>query len=442
MTDTTDDAAKLPVPVLAPKRRTKFTDNSIINRKDFRPGTRRRIVRHPFKLGHYIIVQKAKPRGGAPVRTFVVQARDGFTGKQVWHTVGRCDRMSVEAAALAGDEAIARIKQGKPPVEPPKPPADTVQALSTAWLEHYVVKKGLRTRREIERKLNVYILPRIGERTFEELQRSDIAKLLDTVAEENGERMADAVYTVLMSIAHWHAGRSNYVVAYDNIPKHSETPARDRVLHHAELRTIWQLASAPDAGVFGAIVRLALLTGQRREKIVGMRHGDILNGRGIDEVIDRVACRTVYDGVWRIPTEDREKGNGEELLLPQAALDIIAAQPRFASNDYVFPAAWGGGPVNNLHLRKRTFDAKLAAGHPDFAPWRVHDLRRTSRTLMSEIGIDREIAERILGHRLGKIEGTYDRHAPFKRKGEALAALAEHIEIIVAGPAHSARKSA
>jgi integrase len=429
MTDTTDESPR--------HRRRRFTDASLKAWADFRPGPKRKLVPNPEKIGHYVIVQKAKP-GGAAVRSFAVQARDGITGRQVWCTVGRCDQMSVADAAREGDEIIKRIKKGLPPVEPPKPPAETLQALSADWLAQYVVKKGLRTRREIERKLNVYILPRIGERIFEELQRSDVAKLLDTVADDNGERMADAVYTVLMSIAHWHAGRSNYVVAYDNIPKHTEAPARDRVLSHAELREIWRLASAPDAGMFGAIVRLALITGQRRDKIVGMRHGDIVNGFVVSEVVDRVVREKAYDGVWCIPRENREKGNGEELLLPQPALDIIAAQHRYASNDHVLPAK-RGGPVNNLHLLKVAFDAKLPEG---FAPYRVHDLRRSTRTLLSEIGISRDTAERVLGHRVGgRIEGIYNRFEFFREKGEALAALAQHIEIIVAGPV-SSRKTA
>ncbi len=438
MTDAPDRTAK--------PRRRRFTDSSLENWTEFRPGPKRKLVPHPEKIGHYVIVQKARA-GSTAVRSFTVQARDGITGKQVWHTVGRCDRISVADAARQGDEIIARIRKGLPPVEPPEPPPKTLRALSAEWLKEYVIRKGLRTRREIERKLNVYILPRIGERIFEELQRSDIAKLLNAVAadpdgsedpEKRRDRMADAVYTVLLSIAHWHAGQSNYVVAYDNIPKHSEAPPRDRVLSHAELRQIWRLACAPDAGVFGAIVRLALLTGQRRDKIVGMRRGDIVDGVVVSEVHNRVVREKAYDGVWCIPRETREKGNGEALLLPPAALDIVAAQPRFASNDHVFPAK-GGGPVNNLHLRKAAFDAKLPEG---FAPWRVHDLRRTTRTLMAEIGISRDTAERVLGHRVGgRIEGIYNRFEFFREKGEALAALAQHIEIIVAGPV-SGRKSA
>jgi integrase len=433
MTNTTD----------APRqRRRRFTDSSLENWTEFRPGPKRKLVPHPEKIGHYIIVQKAKETGAA-VRSFAVQARDGITGKQVWHTVGRCDRMSVADAAREGDKAIARIRQGLPPVEPPAPPPETLRALAAEWLRRYVIEKGLRTRPEIERKLVKYILPRIGDRVFLELKRSDIVKLLDTVAEEHGQRMADAVYTVLLSIAYWHAGRSDYVVAYDGIPKHSEAPPRDRVLSHVELREIWRLASAPEAGPFGAIVKVALLTGQRREKIIAMRHRDVVDGLSVSEVQDSIVDgkivktvhEEVYDGVWCIPSAPREKGNGGDLVLPQAARDVIAAQPRFASNDYVFPARRRGF-INNMHLRKAAFDANLPKG---FAPWRVHDLRRTARTLLSEAGVDRDIAERVLGHRVGgRIEGIYNRFPFIKEKREALAALAQHIRIIVAGPVEGA----
>jgi integrase len=59
---------------------------------------------------------------------------------------------------------------------------------------------------------------------------------------------------------------------------------------------------------FGALIRLLLLTAQRREKVVTMRWRDIS-----------------MDGVWTIPTEEREKRNAMELVLPKLALDIIRA---------------------------------------------------------------------------------------------------------------------
>ena len=112
---------------------------------------------------------------------------------------------------------------------------------------------------------------------------------------------------------------------------------RDRILDDLELREVWQVAE--DNGVFGAFIRVALLTAQRREKVVAMRWDDLV------------------DGEWRIPTEKREKGTAGSLVLPAAALAIINAQPRFASNPYVF--AGDKSFIQGQSKRKARFDAKL-----------------------------------------------------------------------------------
>jgi hypothetical protein len=43
--------------------------------------------------------------------------------------------------------------------------------------------------------------------------------------------------------------------------------------------------------------------------------------------------------------------------------------------------------------------------------WTLHDLRRTARSLMSGACIASDHAERCLGHVIGGVRGTYDRHA-------------------------------
>jgi hypothetical protein len=64
----------------------------------------------------------------------------------------------------------------------------------------------------------------------------------------------------------------------------------------------------------------------------------------------------------------------------------------------------------------------------------ANDLRRTCRSLMSrrETGISRDVAERVLGHKIGgQIEQVYDRHSYKEEKADALAALAALIERIL-----------
>ena len=65
------------------------------------------------------------------------------------------------------------------------------------------------------------------------------------------------------------------------------------------------------------------------------------------------------------------------------------------------------------------------------ARWRLHDLRRTSRTLLSRAGALPDVAERCLGHKISGIRGVYDRHSFENEMRHAFEALAAQIERIV-----------
>ncbi len=63
--------------------------------------------------------------------------------------------------------------------------------------------------------------------------------------------------------------------------------------------------------------------------------------------------------------------------------------------------------------------------------WTLHDCRRTARSLMARAGVRPDIAERVLGHAIGGVEGVYDRHSYRDEKADALARLAALIDGIV-----------
>jgi hypothetical protein len=58
-------------------------------------------------------------------------------------------------------------------------------------------------------------------------------------------------------------------------------------------------------------------------------------------------------------------------------------------------------------------------------------LRRTARSLMSRAGVRPDIAERVMGHAIGGVHGTYDRHSYREEKADALKRLAALIKSIV-----------
>lgn len=182
---------------------------------------------------------------------------------------------------------------------------------------------------------------------------------------------------------------------------------RQRVLTDDEVRALWKAAD----GTFGALLKTALLTAQRKDKVATMKWDDIA------------------DGVWTIPSE-REKSNAGSLQLPQAVLHIVNAQPRIAGNPYVFSASKGNGPFNSFSQRKEELDKKL----PRMPRWHIHDLRRTAKTLMARAGVRPDISERVLGHVIGGVEGVYDQHDYDNEKAHALVQLASQIEQIINPP--------
>jgi integrase len=254
-------------------------------------------------------------------------------------------------------------------------------------------------------------------REFASIGRADVANLLDSIELQNGPRQATYCLQVFSSLANWYAARDdNYRSPLVKGMRRGSPIKRDRILNDDELRAVWKVAETN--GTFGALVRLALLTAQRQDKLASMKWED------------------VKDGVWTIATEEREKGNAGVLVLPDAAVAILDAATSYSKREgYVFPAARGTGYVSGWSKMKRAFDAKVK-----IAPWAFHDLRRTARSLMSRAGVTSDIAERVMGHAIAGVEGVYDRHSYRDEKADALKRLAQQITDIVIPPPSNVRR--
>jgi integrase len=377
-------------------RRT-ITDNTIENLK---PKPARYTVPDPKLAGHYVRVM---PTGA---KSFVAVARDPH-GKQVWHTIGNTELRKIDDARELARLAIIKIKRGEDRSGP-----QSFAAVADQWFKRHVEARGLRSHAHIKYYLDRHILPEWAGREFTTIRRGDVTKLLDHVEDNAGPVAADKVLALVSNITNWYATRhddySSPIIRGMRRSNPKER-ARTRIFTDDELRVIWKAAEAN--GTFGALVRLLLLTAQRRDKVACMKWED------------------VRDATWIITSEKREKGNANELKLPKVAIDIIEAQPRFAENPFIF-ASKGKGRSMNHTIAKAAFVAKL----PEMPQWQLHDLRRTARSLMSRAGVRPDIAERVLGHAMAGVEGIYDRHRYDEEKAHALKSLAALIEKIVNPP--------
>jgi integrase len=385
------------------QRRKKLTDKQVAEL----PRKRARYFHpDPEMPGHGVRVYPAGPSA------FYVIARDAFH-KQRWVRLGGSAEMGIEESREKARTVIGRLKKGLEPFEAPPVRPDTVADVVQNWLRRHVEAKGLRTGTEIKRVLNRYVLPHWSDRPFADIKRSDIARLLDALEDERGAWVADSALGALRAVASWYASRQDsyvppFVRNMRRVPEHARK--RSRILSDDELRAVWRTAEA-DEGPFGAFVRVALLCGQRREKIATLRW-------------DALAS----DGSWIIRSEAREKGNPGVLKLPPLAMAIINAQPHIAGSPFVFTGhhnkAFAG-----FSRRHDAFKARCGVA----TNFSLHDLRRTARSLMARAGVPTEHAERVLGHARGVIEATYNVHDYRDEMGNALAKLAALIETIVRG---------
>jgi integrase len=376
--------------------RKSLTDKGV---SALKPRAARYAFADPELRGHYIRVQA----GGS--KSFVTVTLSP-NGKQVWTTIGSADAMSIDEARGRAREAIQRVRAGLPAVVAR---GETFGNVATNWLKRHVVAKGLRSRPEIERLLARHVLPLWENREFVSIRRTDVAALLDEVEDNHGARQADYVLNITRGLMNWYATRHDDYGAPIVRGMRRQSPhaqKRARTLDDDEIRKIWKQAEA--SGVYGAIVQFALLTAQRRAKIVTLKWNDVST-----------------DGEWIIPKEPREKDTAGTLMLPKRALAIMQVQPRLVSNPYVF-AGRGDSPVNGFSKSKARFDKACGV-----TGWRIHDLRRTSRSLLSRAGVRPDIAERVMGHAIAGVEGVYDRHSYRDEKADALRKLAALIEGIV-----------
>lgn len=355
--------------------------------------------------------------------------KDAGKTKPKTHKLGRYPHLSLKAARDKARDFLADPQKALA-----KAAEGSFKQVAEAFLKRHVEANGLRSEAEIRRCLIRYVYPKWQDRSFDEIRRGDVAALLDEIEDKNGARQADYVLAVVRKLCHWYQARNEHYstpIVFGMRRTKSADRERRRILSDDEIKAAWRLAPEIHP-TYGAIVKLLLLTAQRRDKLATMRWDDI----------DK-------QSVWTIQSEDREKGNAERLRLPKLAVEIIDSLPRIDGNPFVFAGSLRGRRIsadvereppsfNSFSQRKAELDEKMLVGMPEAAakklredPWVHHDLRRTAKSLMSRAGIRPDISERVLGHAIVGIERVYDRHQYDDEKANALERLAALIQLII-----------
>ena len=160
-----------------------------------------------------------------------------------------------------------------------KPLPTVIRDVSAKWMDLHCKARGLRSVYGIGRLLRPMLHAWTG-RPFSSIGRGDVTKLLDKIETEERPAPSQLLLGNFLPMANWYAAsEDDYRSPIVKGMRRGTPIKRDRTLNDDELRAVWRVAEAN--GTFGALVRLLLLTGQRREKVASMRWEDIrLTARG------------------------------------------------------------------------------------------------------------------------------------------------------------------
>jgi integrase len=247
----------------------------------------------------------------------------------------------------------------------------------------------------------------------DEVTRKDVVRVVDQIMEDRGRVAADRSRAALSSFFGWCVDRGYR----DENPSlgiraRSTNGARTRVLNEAELRAVWH---ASGDGDYAAIIKLLILTGQRKVEISDLAWSEVDLGRR------------------QILLPAHRAKNGREHLVPLTgpAIDILQALPQQLGRDFIFGT--GSGGFSGWSKAKAALDKRLAG--QIIEPWVVHDIRRSVASGLGGLGIDLHITEKVLNHQSGSFAGivsVYQRYSFEHQKREALEKWGSHIAMLVA----------
>ena len=242
------------------------------------------------------------------------------------------------------------------------------------------------------------------------ITRQIVAAELREIAKKRGPVAANRSRNALSAIFSWAIGEGlaeGNPVSGTNL--NAET-VRERVLSDAELVKIW--LAAPDSD-YGRIVKLLMLTGQRRWEIGSLLWSEV----------------DMDKAVISLPGTRTKNSRPHDIPLSESALSVLKEQPALLGKEAVF----GEGKTAGF-LGWSTAKARLdeTCGVKD---WALHDLRRTAATRMADIGVLPHVIEAVLNHISGHksgVAGIYNRASYATEKRAALDAWASHLQVEIA----------
>lgn len=347
------------------------------------------------------------------------------------YTIGKYSppALTLKKARDKAKELRVQVNNGKDPqgekqkqkyVQPPltfKKLAQKYKATSLPTLRD-------KTQTEHERIIDNELIPAFGKMPASELTKTQIISFLDKKAIDNDKKiMANRIRARLHSI--FEFGLDKQIVDHNPVTKiksYPEGSGRERFFSEKEIKKLWEAFGVVNEPA-GSLMKMLLLTGQRKTETMNMMWEDIRHEK-----------RKNFSGlVWIIP-KDLAKSHRLHLVPLSHLAKNVLEQMRIVNGakSYVFAS-----PVlNDSSITDISRSIKEVRTKSKVKDFKLHDLRRTVSTYLAELGVPQEVNSKILNHKTGgggsQVTRLYNRYEYIKERQIALNKWADKLQSIIA----------
>jgi integrase len=264
------------------------------------------------------------------------------------------------------------------------------------------------------------IVPAWGKNKVADIKRRDIVILLDRIA-ERGPIIRNRVHGALTRVFNFAAERG--IIEDSPCTRIRKIPekGRSRVLADGEIKALWKALDLENKDidiyrVSKLALKMILLTGQRPGEVCGMTWDE------------------VADNFWNIPAGRMKNNVLNRVPLCPMALEVLEdAKIYSGKSNNIFCSSYKPDRPLTRHALTRA----VARHWPEMGideKFTPHDLRRTLRTRLAELGVNEIVAERVLGHKLQGMMAIYNQYPYDTEKRQALSLWERRLAEIIGGP--------
>ena len=329
--------------------RKNLTDRFIESRKAAPPGER---LEYPDAIvpGLYL---RVTDRGH---KSYALVARYPLSPKHpTRRALGDCGAISLADARDKARGWLQLIAKGiDPKVEEDRQraaqqrrQANSFAAVAAEFLARHASR--LAKKDEAEAIFKNEFMPRWSQRPITDISTLEAAAAIRAIVARGSPFQAHNAFGHLRKFFNWAIATGEYGIEASPVERLrpseliGEREARARTLNDTELRWVWE-AAGQLGYPYGPLVRLLILTGQRKSQVAEMPRSEVDQRKRL----------------WTIPAE-RMKSDAAHLvpLAPDAA-SLLESLPTWTDGDFVFTTTAGKKPVNGFSKAKDRIDIAIA----------------------------------------------------------------------------------